>query len=283
MPPPQAYCRQVCRDSHSNFVKTFYFMPPHRRRGFEAVYAFCRLVDDAVDEATSPDEAGTALSQWRQEVSDVYQGTAKHPVGQALEPVVRRFQIPREHFDAIMDGCEADILPKQYQTFAELKDYCYRVASCVGLIALHLFEAELDEQTQSAAIDLGIAVQLTNILRDIASDLKLDRVYLPLEDLTRFGLTSRELIPHNGSSQKIGQLLHYEIGRAKNYYHDAWAAFPKGGKEARPLMAAAMMGRIYEGILEKIEKDPLQIYQERIGLSRWKKLSIMTRTLTRSL
>ena len=226
LPFSQRYCRKVCQESDSNFVKTFRFLPKHRRLGFEAFYAFCRLVDDAVDEAPSPEVAATELELWAREVDAIYQGDPQTPVGRALAPVIKRFDIPRQYVDDLVDGCRMDLTKHKYESFEELKEYCYRVASCVGLVCLHLFEADLSEKTQAAAISLGYAVQLTNILRDVAADLQQDRLYLPMEDLRQYQLKPEDLHRVNGSRDQLISLIEFEIGRARDFYQKAWSGFP---------------------------------------------------------
>lgn len=274
---PILYCREVCQQSHSNFVKTFRFLSKPQRLGFEAFYAFCRLVDDAVDEAASPELAARELAMWKQEVTAIYKKTPQTPVGLALQTVISRYKIPQEHLDELILGCEMDLSIQQYETFEQLKQYCYRVASCVGLVCLHLFEAPQDKKTVQAAIDLGLAVQLTNIIRDIKVDLNNDRIYLPLEDLTRFSLnplTFRKQIESNTPSSAMTQLIRFQIERAEKLYGQAWSQFPTGRGQRKKLLTAYMMGKIYENILAKIAQQPLQVLQEKVGISSWHKLRI---------
>lgn len=260
----QLYCRKICQESGSNFVATFKLMSALRRRAFEAFYAFCRLADDAVDEAVSSEAAEAALARWQDEVKQIYYGTPLHPVGKALAPVVHHYQIPEEYLHEILAGCAMDLKPAPYPTMEALEQYCYRVASCVGLVCLHLLGVPLTEQTRAAAISLGKAVQLTNILRDLKEDLAQGRCYIPEEDQRRFGLGN--------------ELIHFEVKRAEAYYHEAWRKFPRRGWERRKLMAAIAMGRIYETLLGKIKRNPETVFQRRVSLSLGKKLFLAATT-----
>lgn len=247
---PQQYCRNICQQSGSNFVYTFWLFGRERREGLEAFYAFCREVDDAVDEASNTMAAQVALGHWRQEVEKIYQKSPQSPVGLALLPAVEQFQIPKKYLDEIITGCEMDLTKKSYANFAELEEYCFRVASCVGLVSLYIFGVELTAQTEQAGIALGKALQLTNILRDVVADEKMGRTYLPQKDVAG------------------------AIKRARNFYREAWQNFPKEKAERRKLVAAFVMGRMYEAILDKIEKEPTAIWHRKISLTKWGKIRI---------
>ncbi|MBI4224371.1 MAG: squalene/phytoene synthase family protein, partial [Deltaproteobacteria bacterium] len=188
-----------------------------------------------------------------------------------------------KYLEEIVAGCEMDLTNKSYDTFAELETYCYRVASCVGLVSLHLFGVELTSATQQAGIALGKALQLTNILRDIATDLRRDRVYLPQEDLTRFQIGLRDLAHPDPSNLNLFDMLYFEMERARGFYRQAWEGFPKTGKARRRLAAAFSMGRIYETLLDKIAKDPISIFKEKVRLSRAEKLKIAGREIFKCL
>lgn len=218
---------------------------------------------------------------WSEEVENIYIGSPCHPIGHALTPYVEQYKIPREYLDELIAGCEMDLNQTSYQTFDDLRIYCYRVASCVGLVCLHLFEAELTPKTRQAAIDLGTAVQMTNILRDIIPDLDQNRIYLPKEDLKRFQVTPDDFRNANGNSGKIIPLLKFEINRARSYYNKAWANFPSDRKSSKPFLTAHMMGIIYETILNKIEKYPLRIFKEKMKLSGWNKFRISSQILAK--
>lgn len=271
---PQAYCHKVCRESSSNFVHSFRFMPKKRRVAFEAFYAFCRLVDDAVDEASSADEAKRGLDEWRNEIERVYDGTPTHPVGQALSPVVKDFSIPENYFEEIIAGCEMDLTQKRYATFAELETYCYRVACCVGLVCLHLFGVELNPRTREAAIALGKAVQLTNILRDVTPDLSQGRIYIPQESLQQFGVSEPMLKNGQCEEPHLADLILYIGKQAQSFYVKAWDGFPENRQAKRRLLAATMMGKTYETLLKRIIRNPLDIFKGKVRVPLWKKLTI---------
>lgn len=271
---PQVYCRRICQKSGSNFVLTFYLFGRQKRRALEAFYAFCRKVDDSVDLAKNAATANQAIGFWKEEVVRIYQTKPNHPIGQALVPVVEQFAIPQKYLAEIVAGCEMDLNKKIYSSFEELETYCYRVASCVGLVCLRIFGVEPTESATEAAVALGKALQLTNILRDIVTDLRRERVYLPKEDLDRFKVTVEDLAGGGGNNLNLLDLLYFEIDRAKAFYNQAWRLFPTARKERRKLLAAFVMGRCYETILQKIRQNPLQIFNTKVGLSRGEKLRI---------
>lgn len=280
---PQDYCRRVCKKSGSNFVLSFYLFGPKRRRALEAFYAFCRKVDDAVDLASSPEKARQQIAFWKEEIGRIYQGHPQHPVGLALKPVVAAYSVPQRYLEEIVAGCEMDVTKQNYATFAELETYCYRVASCVGLVSLHLFGVELTEATQEAGIALGKALQLTNILRDVVTDLRRERVYLPEEDLRRFQISARDLDHPDPGNLNLFDLLYFEIERARGFYNQAWSGFPKRGRDRRRLIAAFCMGRVYEALLDKIAQDPIRIFKEKVRLSTVEKLKIAGREILQCL
>lgn len=279
---PQRVCRTICRQSQSNFVKTFFFLPRHRRRGFEAFYAFCRLVDDAVDEADTPEQARQDLKTWRVALERIHIGEASHPVAQALLPVIRRFDIPLTLLEEIINGCQMDLEQSSYQSFQDLQEYCFRVASCVGLVSLHLFEVEMSDRTRQAAIDLGMAVQLTNILRDLRSDYERGRIYLPQEDLRLFNVNPenfKKSVQELQETSALIELIKFEMTRARSYYQKAWQGFPADRHSRRPLLVALLMGRIYEKLLDKLAADPIRIFQEKVALNSLQKFRVAQRVL----
>ncbi len=276
---PSQVCHQICKKSGSNFVYSFYFLGSKKRHALETFYAFCRLVDDAVDLAPNEVEAKKNLEFWKKEVTAVYQGNPANPVSQVLVDIVKTFEIPKIYFEEILNGCEMDLVKKRYETFEELKTYCYRVASCVGLVCIHIFGVDINDKTKETAISLGIALQLTNILRDIAADLGRGRVYLPAEDLNRFGVAVSDLGGSNPDNLNLIDLLYFEIERTRTYFKKAWGLFPKGSKERRKWVAAVIMGKFYEAILNKIAKNPLRVFREKVRLTTGEKIKITLRTL----
>src|SRR3989338_11325714 len=189
----QQTCHNICKKSGSNFVYSFYLLGSRKRHALEAFYAFCRLVDDAVDLAPNETEAQKNLLFWQNEVKTIYAGAPTYPVSEILKGVVQEYDIPKKHLEEIVAGCEMDLFKKSYATFEELDLYCYRVASCVGLVCIRIFGAPLTRELEEASVALGKALQLTNILRDVAGDMGRGRVYIPKEDLSRFGVLISDL------------------------------------------------------------------------------------------
>lgn len=280
---PQSYCHRVCKESGSNFVYTFYLFGKKRRQALEAFYAFCRKVDDAVDQAGPQEKALQGIQYWKEEVKRIYEKRPEHPVGKALTSVVKEYQIPQIYLNEIIAGCEMDLYKKTYATFEELETYCYKVASCVGLVCLRLFGVRIDGQIETAATALGKALQLTNILRDVVTDLRRERVYLPQEDLKHFSVSIEELAKPSPKNLNLLDLLYFEMGRAEAFYKLAWGLFPVAKKERRKMLAALLMGRFYEEILGKISKDPFQIFETKVSLTGKEKLKIALQELFSSL
>lgn len=271
-----AYCRKLTSRSQSNFYYAFLFLPPERRAALEAVYAFCRLVDDVVDEDAATETKLTGLASWRAELDRVYGTKApQHPVAVRLRQAIRHFAIRREDMDAIIDGCAMDVERDRYDTWEELRTYCYRVASAVGLMCIEIFGYS-SEAARQYAIDLGIALQLTNIIRDVAEDARRGRVYLPKEDLDRFGVSEAELVSTTGlPSENMVRLLRFESNRARAHYVRARAAI--GPDEKRQLVIAEIMGDIYYAILEAIEKSNYDVFRGKTTIRRRRKMAIALR------
>ena len=246
----------------TNFYYSFLVLPAARRDAIVAVWDFCRAVDDAVDEAREENVA-EQVAMWRREVAACFEGgVPATPQGRALAPLVRTFNLPRHAFDALVDGVAMDVGSRRYQTFDELYEYCIRVASAVGLMCLEIFGYQ-DPGSRQYATDLGVALQLTNILRDVGEDLGRGRVYIPQEDLHRFGVTETDLQQaaargREGVTPPIRALLRHQALRAREYYARAAAALPSG--DARQLVAAEIMGAIYFAILEKIERTDYDVF-----------------------
>lgn len=241
----------------------------------EAFYAFCREVDDAVDEAPSEQKAKENIRFWKEEVPLLYQGKPRHLVTQAIKLILSDFQIPQEFLSEIVLGCEMDISHKTYATFAELERYCYRVASCVGLVSLIICGVPLTPRAKEAGIALGKALQITNILRDIVSDLGRSRLYLPQEDLEQCGVAIQDLRVNNLDNLNLLELLYHETERAQNFYQEAWKKFPTSKRERRKILAPLLMGKIYEALLDKISRSPMRVFQEKVSLSGLEKLEIV--------
>lgn len=265
----------------TNFYYSFLVLPAEKRAAIIAVWDFCRAVDDAVDEA----EAGTEAAQvamWKREVAACFDGGA--PVtrqGQALAPLIPKFNLPRAAFDALVEGVEMDIGSRRYETFADLYEYCVRVASSVGLMCVEIFGYS-DPRTRQYATNLGVALQLTNILRDVPKDLAIGRVYLPQEDLRRFGVSEDALRREAANagrgvqSREVKALLAYQASRAREYYVRARASRPSA--DGRRLVAAEIMGAIYFSILEKIESHDYDVFSGVIRIPRPRRALIALKT-----
>ncbi|BCA57005.1 Phytoene synthase [Nitrospira sp. KM1] len=269
----QAYCTQLTKSSGSNFYYSFLFLPATRRNAMYTVYAFCKAVDSAVDEPTHGSEPKEELRRWRSELDAVYHGTPTWPIMISLAHHVRRLSIPQAYFEELIKGVEMDLTTTRYETFDALSLYCYRVASVVGLMCLHVFGAT-SAHAQDYAVDLGMAFQLTNILRDLATDAEQGRVYLPLEDLARFHCGESELLAKQ-HSPALRELVAFESARARQYYKKAQAALESLPRaERRALTVAEIMRAVYSRILERIEQPDHQIFGPRIRLSTSNRLAL---------
>lgn len=267
-----AYCHMVARKSSSNFYYAFRLLSAERYNALCALYAFCRFMDDIADQ---PELLGQSqlldrkarlsllLNTWREELQHCYSGTPRHPISFALADAVQRFPIAREHLAGIIDGVEMDLYRNRYQTFEELYDYCYHVASLVGLVCIEIFGYR-SLSARAYAINLGVAFQLTNILRDVGEDGRRDRIYLPKEDLARFSYTEKELRTETYNRAFV-QLMSFEGTRAREFYKKAVAHLAT--EDRRSLMAAEAMRFIYARLLEKLEHKQYRVFGERIALS----------------
>ena len=276
----------VVMSRDTSFYYSFLVLPAQKRRAIIAVWDFCRAVDDAVDEVVegavegavgeaAPVRAAAQLSRWRAELEACYAGSAgaggdgdrSGPgtrQGKALRPYIREFNLPREPFEDLIDGVAMDLEHARYPTFEALAEYCRRVASTVGLICIEIFGYR-DPATRAYAVSLGMALQLTNIIRDVGADLRQGRMYLPVEDLVRFGVTE-EALGQGQMTPAVRELFRFECGRARNYYERAAANMPQ--VDARSLVAAEIMGGIYFEILRRIEKADYDVYSSRIRVPR---------------
>ena len=265
------FVARLTRQSRSNFFYAFVLLPRAQRNAIFAVYAFCRIVDDVVD-GGSDDRAAQRrqLDGWRQEIARVFEGHPEHPAAQRLQEAVRRFPIPRAVLLEIIDGVEMDLEQSTYETFEALYPYCYRVASAVGLCTIEIFGYR-DPAARDYAVDLGIALQLTNILRDVEPDARMGRVYLPQQDLRRFGITGADLAGARYTPAFV-ELMRWEAARAREYYARAWRALPAGDR--RRLFAAEIMGRTYFALLEAMEARRFQVFGERVALPARRRLGI---------
>jgi phytoene synthase len=267
-----AYCAEATRRSGSNFGTAFRLLAPERRAALHAVYAFCRFVDDVADDASRRTPL-LLLDRWQEELHQVYEGTPTHPIGVALADAVHRFSLDRRHFEDLIRGVEGDLAHRRYETFEQLAEYCYRVAATVGLLCIEIF-GYADPSARAYAHDLGIAFQLTNILRDVLEDAQRGRIYLPLEDLRRFDISEAELLAGRYSAG-LGALLAFECGRARAYYLRARGALAPADRSS--LAAAEAMRGIYERLLDRIEERHFDVFRARVTLARREKLALTVR------
>ena len=265
---PHDYCQDKAAKSGSSFYYSFMFLPPERRQAITALYAFCREVDDVVDECHDLSLAQTKLEWWRQEVGRVYAGTPKHPVGHALKDVIKGFRLPQEQLLEIIDGMAMDLSQTRYLDFKGLQLYCYRVASVVGLLAAEIFGYQ-DRQTLKYAHDLGLAFQLTNIIRDVGEDARRGRIYLPIEDLQRFEVPAKDLLEAR-YSDAFRELMAFQAERAEKFYDQAFAQLPAIDRKAqRP---GLVMAAIYRTLLREIAADGFLVLDRRTSLTPLRKV-----------
>jgi len=271
--------RKVTKGSGSNFYYAFLFLPKPKREAIYAVYAFCRLSDDLVDEVKAGGDPAEALSRWRKELDTHFENSIGPPVIAAVGQAARRFEIPKVYFKELLDGMEMDLTRARYATFEELYSYCYRVASVVGLICIEIF-GYTNPRTRTYAEQLGIAFQLTNILRDLAIDAKRGRIYLPQDELKRFGYSEEDLLAgrYNGA---FVELMRFQCERARNYFRAASVGLPE--EDRRSLLAAEIMRAIYYRLLLKIEQLRYNVFQGDIALPKSRKLFLAGGLWLRSL
>jgi phytoene synthase len=269
----QAYCTAYTKKSGSNFFYSFLFLPKAKRNAMYTVYAFCKAVDSAVDEPPAGSNPKEELKRWRNQLDAVYGGTPTSPIAVSLAHHVKTLSIPKAYFEELVKGVEMDLYNHRYVTFDELSLYCYRVACVVGLICLHIFGAT-SPRAQDYAVALGMAFQLTNILRDIGADADEGRIYLPLDDL-RAGNCQEKALLQKKYSPAFKALMQQEAARARHYYEKAQAAFTAlSPSERQALTVAEIMRGIYSRILGKIERSGYQVFGARISLSTPHRLAI---------
>ncbi|HEY0490239.1 MAG TPA: presqualene diphosphate synthase HpnD [Telluria sp.] len=274
---PDEYCHQKTVQSGSSFYYSFLFLPQERRRAITALYAFCREVDDTVDECTDQSVARIKLAWWRTEVSKMYEGTPTHPVMQALQPHLAVYKLEQRHLIAIVDGMEMDLDQSRYLDYPALQRYCWHVASVVGILSASIFGVT-NPRTLEYAEKLGLAFQLTNIIRDVGEDARKGRIYLPINELQQFGVTAADLL-NARHSDKFEALMRFQVARAYKIYDEAMALLPKEDRRAqRP---GLMMAAIYRTVLDEIERDNYHVLNQRISLTPIRKLWLAWKTYVR--
>jgi phytoene synthase len=272
---------QITRRSGTNFYYAFRVLPRAKRHALYALYAFCRVVDDCVDEAGGEGEAG--LAWWLAEVDRCFAGRPETPLGRELAEAVARYPVPRATLEDVVAGCRMDLTTRRYPTFADLRLYCERVASAVGLASIAIFGYR-DPRTRQYAVELGLALQLTNILRDLAPDTARDRVYLPLEDLARFGVSEDDLValaraPGAPRPAGLDRLLAFEVDRTRGHYAAAAALLP--GRDRRAMLPAEIMAAVYRTLLEEWSRRGHPVGGARVALGRPRKAWIALSTIPR--
>jgi len=275
---PEQYVEDRAAKSGSSFYYAFRFLPPQRRAAITAFYAFCREVDDVVDEVQDPGVAATKLAWWRREVAAAFSGAPSHPVMKALLPHVAPHAIEARHLLAVIDGCEMDLQQSRYLDFAGLSRYCHLVAGVVGEVAANIF-GRSDEATIAYAHQLGLAMQLTNIIRDVGDDARRGRIYLPMDEMKRFDVKANEILQREspwGYSERFSALMKFQAERAHRTYEGAFALLPAADRrEQRPGLA---MAQIYRTLLREIEADDFQVLHQRVSLTPLRKVWIAMRT-----
>jgi 15-cis-phytoene synthase len=271
---PDEYCQQKAAASGSSFYYSFLFLPAERRRAITALYAFCREVDDVVDETNEMQVAAAKLAWWRTELANLFAGNPQHPVTKALAPFIGRYSLSQEHLNEIIDGMEMDLTQTRYLDWPSLERYCHRVAGVVGLLAARIF-GYTDPSTLDYARELGIAFQLTNIIRDVGEDARKNRIYLPMDELKRFAVPAADILNARQTPQ-FTALMEFQDRRARSYYDRAFAALPAADRRAqRP---GLVMAAIYRTLLEEITRDGFQVLSQRTSLTPLRKFWIAWKT-----
>jgi phytoene synthase len=271
---PDEYCQQKAAASGSSFYYSFVFLPADRRRAITALYAFCREVDDVVDETSDAQVAAAKLAWWRLELAHLFAGNPQHPVTRALKPHLAAYSLARERLGEIIDGMEMDLTQTRYLDWPGLERYCYRVAGAVGLLAAGIFGYR-DARTLDYARELGTAFQLTNIIRDVGEDARKNRIYLPMTDLKEFGVPAADILQARETAE-FGRLMAFEAARARAHYEKALRALPDADRRAqRP---GLIMAAIYRALLDEIERDGFRVLTRRTSLTPLRKFWIAWRT-----
>ena len=275
---PEQYVHDKAAKSGSSFYYAFRFLPPPQRAAITAFYAFCREVDDVVDEVHDPGVAANKLAWWRREVASAFAGQPNHPAMHALLPHTARYGIEPIHLQAVIDGCEMDLRQSRYLDFAGLARYCHLVAGVVGEVAANIF-GRTQAATVAYAHQLGLAMQLTNIIRDVGDDARRGRIYLPMDELKQFDVKASEILERKtpwGYSERFTDLMRLQAERAHRSYEEAFALLPAADRRAqRPGLA---MAEIYRTLLREIEADDFQVLHQRVALTPLRKVWIAMHT-----
>jgi len=267
---PDQYCQDKAVKSGSSFYYSFLFIPAEKRRAITALYAFCREVDDVVDECSDSDVARRKLDWWREEIERCFSAQARHPITRALQQPVQDYNLPVEYFHEVIDGMSMDLEQTRYDSFSELALYCHRVAGVVGLLSAEIFGYQ-HRDTLKYAQELGVALQLTNIIRDVREDSQRGRVYLPLDELHEHRINPHDLL-HGGAPDNLQELLVFQTQRARQYYLRALSHLPAQDRYAQ--RSGIIMAAIYETLLDEMEADNFRVMQQRVKLTPLRKLWI---------
>jgi len=274
---PDQYCQEKAGQSGSSFYYSFLFIPAAQRRAMTALYAFCREVDDVVDECSEREVARRKLDWWREEIERCFAAQARHPITQALQPAVQEYNLPLEYFQEIIDGMFMDLEQSRYESFRELSLYCHRVAGVVGLLSAEICGYR-HRNTLKYAQELGTALQLTNIIRDVREDAVRGRIYLPLDELLEYRINPHDLLLGSASAA-LQELLIFQAQRARRYYQRALSLLPEQDRYAQ--CSSLIMGTIYQTLLNEMEADHFQVMQHRVRLTPLRKLWIAWRVARR--
>ncbi len=265
---PDEYCQQKAAQSGSSFYYSFLFLPQERRRAITALYAFCREVDDTVDECTDVSVARNKLIWWRQEIRAMLDGKPTHPVTIAMQPHLIPISLDGKYLHAIIDGMEMDLDQTRYLDYQGLQRYCWHVAGVVGILSASIFGVTRPE-TLAYAEKLGLALQLTNIIRDVGEDARIGRIYLPVNELQQFGVTAADLL-NARHSENFEKLMRFQAQRAQAAYDEAFALLPDADRRAQ--RTGLIMAAIYRALLTEIERDGFHVLKQRISLTPIRKL-----------
>ncbi len=272
---PDQYCQDKAAKSGSSFYYSFLFLPEQQRKAITALYAFCREVDDVVDAKTENHIKQAKLQWWRDEINALFNGNAQHPVTLALTSVIENYNLPQEQFEEIIEGMEMDLYNTRYDSFKDLSLYCHRVASVVGLLSAEIFGYQ-DRHTRKYAHDLGMAFQLTNILRDVYEDARRKRIYLPLDELQQFNVAENDILQGKTTDNFI-KLMQFQIQRAQDFYDKAYVELPDGDRYTQ--RAGLVMAKIYQATLNEIEHDGYRVLDHRIKLTPLRKAWLAWKTI----
>ena len=275
---PDEYCKDQAASSGSSFYYSFLFLAPERRRAITALYAFCREVDDIVDETDDPQIAATKLAWWRNEIANLFSGKPQHPVARALEPALGPFGITAVRLNEIIDGMQMDLGQSRYLDFKGLETYCYHAAGVVGILAAGIFGYR-NPQTLEYAKTLGIAFQLTNIIRDVGDDARRNRIYLPMDELKKFEVPASDIL-NARYGENFTRLMQFQTARAQSYYAAAYAALPP--EDRRDQRAGLIMAAIYRTVLDEVAADGFKVLTQRTSLTPMRKLWIAISTWLRT-